>query len=171
MTMKANQAKHIGLRLKEFRKQAKMTQGELASAMGKSLRTIQGYESGTINLSLDVVERVAEVLGIPYHSLIVDSPEYLLHDTAFNQDEQLLLADYRILTPDLQIVVSEFVQHYRFHERSWDHPNLGVDDFYEIYRFIEYLCYKNCLNEKYYIDCRPVDEDGHPITEKEWNDY
>lgn len=125
--------------------------------------------------SIDVLKKICVATNCRLTDFFVDDPDfeanYLLYDGALYPEEQLLLADYRILTPDLQIVVSEFVQHYRFHERSWDHPNLGVDDFYEIYRFIEYLCYKNCLNEKYYIDCRPVAEDGHPITEKEWNDY
>lgn len=172
MTMKASQTNHIGVRLKEFRKQAKMTQGELATAIGKSLRTIQGYESGSINLSLDVVEQIAQALGVSYYALIgIDSPDYLLHDRALTQEEQLLLADYRIVGDSRCTVVSEFLQHSRFWNPSWEWPNLSVEDYYKVFGYIDRLIESNIQANRYFINASPTDEDGVMVTEQRWNEY
>lgn len=60
----------IGARIKEARKAAKLSQTELAERLGKTLRTIQKYESGEIELSITSVYTVAGALGV--------SPAYLI---------------------------------------------------------------------------------------------
>ena len=47
--------KQIGLRIRTARKQKGMNQTQLAAALGKSLRTIQKYESGEIEVSLAMI--------------------------------------------------------------------------------------------------------------------
>ena len=54
--------KQIGLRIRTARKQKGMNQTQLAAALGKSLRTIQKYESGEIEVSLAMINELAGVL-------------------------------------------------------------------------------------------------------------
>lgn len=52
----------IGKRIRALRKCKGYNQQELANIIGKSLRTVQKYESGEIEVSIAVVNQLAEVL-------------------------------------------------------------------------------------------------------------
>ena len=52
----------IGLRIRTARKEKGINQTELANLLGKSLRTIQKYESGEIEVSIAVINEIAKVL-------------------------------------------------------------------------------------------------------------
>lgn len=52
----------IGLRIRTARKKKGMNQTELANLLGKSLRTIQKYESGEIEVSIAILNEIAKVL-------------------------------------------------------------------------------------------------------------
>ena len=52
----------IGLRIRTLRKRKGYNQQELADILGKSLRTVQKYESGEIEVSIAVANLLAEVL-------------------------------------------------------------------------------------------------------------
>ena len=52
----------IGKRIRALRKRKGYNQQELANIIGKSLRTVQKYESGEIEVSIAVVNQLAEVL-------------------------------------------------------------------------------------------------------------
>ena len=52
----------IGLRIRSLRKRKGYNQQELADILGKSLRTVQKYESGEIEVSIAVANQLAEVL-------------------------------------------------------------------------------------------------------------
>lgn len=52
----------IGQRIKALRKAKGMKQAELAQQLNKSLRTVQKYETGEIEISLSVVTQLADVL-------------------------------------------------------------------------------------------------------------
>ncbi len=53
----------IGMRIKERRKELKMSADELAKRLGKNRATIYRYEKGDIeNLPLDILEPIAEAL-------------------------------------------------------------------------------------------------------------
>ena len=52
----------IGERIKALRKKRGYNQKELADLLGKSLRTIQKYESGEIEVSIAMVNELAKVL-------------------------------------------------------------------------------------------------------------
>ena len=60
----------IGQRIKLLRKRKGLNQSELADILGKSLRTLQKYETGEIEISIAVVNHLAEILGT--------TPTYLL---------------------------------------------------------------------------------------------
>lgn len=62
--------KEIGQRIKDLRKRNGLNQTELAKIMEKSLRTIQKYETGEIEVSISTVNQLAEVLeSTPTHIL------------------------------------------------------------------------------------------------------
>ncbi len=52
----------IGLRIRSLRKRKGYNQQELADILGKSLRTVQKYESGEIEVSIAMANQLAEVL-------------------------------------------------------------------------------------------------------------
>ena len=52
----------IGLRIRALRKRKGYNQQELADILGKALRTVQKYESGEIEISIAVVNQLAEIL-------------------------------------------------------------------------------------------------------------
>lgn len=52
----------IGLRVRELRKRKGLNQQELANLLGKSLRTVQKYENGEINISIAMINSIAKVL-------------------------------------------------------------------------------------------------------------
>lgn len=52
----------IGERIKTLRKKRGYNQKDLANLLGKSLRTIQKYESGEIEVSIAMVNELAKVL-------------------------------------------------------------------------------------------------------------
>lgn len=66
--MKINE--QVGQRIKMLRKRKGMNQSELAAALDKSLRTVQKYETGEIEVSFAVVNHLAELLD--------STPTYIL---------------------------------------------------------------------------------------------
>ena len=52
----------IGLRIRTARKNQGINQTELANLLGKSLRTIQKYENGEIEVSIAMINEIAKVL-------------------------------------------------------------------------------------------------------------
>jgi len=57
------ESKAIGLRIRELRKRKGYSQTELANLLGKSLRTIQKYESGEIEIPISVINELARKLN------------------------------------------------------------------------------------------------------------
>lgn len=61
--MMSNEKLHnnqIGLRIRTARKEKGINQTELANLLGKSLRTIQKYESGEIEVSIAMLNEIAK---------------------------------------------------------------------------------------------------------------
>lgn len=54
----------IGKRIRQFRKEKGLSQTELAEKIGKSLRTVQKYEKGEIEVAISVISDIADVLGV-----------------------------------------------------------------------------------------------------------
>ena len=57
-----NEETTIGQRVRKARKEKGYNQTELANALGKSLRTIQKYENGEIEISISMLNELARVL-------------------------------------------------------------------------------------------------------------
>ena len=57
-------SKRIGERIRQDRVIKGLTQSELAEKLGKTLRTVQKYESGEIEPSLDTISQVNQILDI-----------------------------------------------------------------------------------------------------------
>lgn len=54
----------IGAAIRQVRRSKKMTQFQLAEALGKTLRTVQKYETGEIDLTVSSLEQVAAILNV-----------------------------------------------------------------------------------------------------------
>lgn len=70
MTILEQENKEIGFRIRAARKAKRLNQTEFAERLNKSLRTVQKYESGEIEVSVAVIKEIAKVLEC--------SPSYLL---------------------------------------------------------------------------------------------
>lgn len=82
----------LGNRIKDCRKELKLTLQDIADEIGVAKSTIQRYENGNIeNIKLPVVEAIARVLDV--------SPSYLLGKTA---EKKLLINNDRELTEYLE---------------------------------------------------------------------
>jgi transcriptional regulator with XRE-family HTH domain len=60
----------IGERIKSARKAKGLTQPAFADLMDKTTRIIQSYEYGDVMPSLDVIEKISDVLDIPIWQLL-----------------------------------------------------------------------------------------------------
>ena len=60
----------IGERIRKVRKERKVSQQELADMVNKSLRTIQKYEKGEIEISIAMINEIARELNTPPTYLI-----------------------------------------------------------------------------------------------------
>lgn len=60
----------IGERIAEKRKMSGMSQTEFAEKLNKSLRTVQKYESGEIDMPISVINQVAEILNTTLNYLV-----------------------------------------------------------------------------------------------------
>jgi transcriptional regulator with XRE-family HTH domain len=60
----------IGRRVRAFRIVQRMSQAELGECLGISFQQIQKYEKGANRISAGRLQRIADVLAIPTHSLM-----------------------------------------------------------------------------------------------------
>ncbi len=67
--------RRIGTKLLHFRKQAGMTQMELAEAAGLSDRTYADIERGTANMRVETLLRICRALRITPNDLLVDEAD------------------------------------------------------------------------------------------------
>ena len=81
---------YIGLNIKKYRKEKGLTQEELANEIGKSLRTVQKYESGDILPSFDNVNEIAKILGISYIDIIGDVDVYTASDVDRSDKKEMV---------------------------------------------------------------------------------
>lgn len=59
------------VRVKEFRKGHKVTQDDLAKAVGVTRQTIISLENGKYNASLQLAHRLAKYFGVPIEELFL----------------------------------------------------------------------------------------------------
>lgn len=114
-------------RLKELRKEKKLTQQELADTFQVSKRTVQYWENGESQIKPDKAQALADHFGVPVGYLLgYEDKEYrnaLAHgiiepdkkyQTMTTKDEVNLIASYRLLSLEnqkrLQDIASNFVE-------------------------------------------------------------
>ncbi len=60
----------VGKRIAECRKLRGLRQIDLAEKLGKSMRSVQEYESGKIDIPISIIARIAEVLNVSVNYLV-----------------------------------------------------------------------------------------------------
>ena len=68
-------AKELGIKIQELRKQKGMTQEDLAEKTGLSVRTIQRIESGEVDPRSYTLSQIAEALGVDLAELTKEHEE------------------------------------------------------------------------------------------------
>ena len=63
----------VGLRIKEYREAAGMTQESFAELIGLGVKHVSAMECGSVGVSLPTLKRVSAVLSIPADALLFDS--------------------------------------------------------------------------------------------------
>ncbi len=74
MASDAHWEKLVGENVRRLRKQARMSQEELAYAVGVDVRYLGGIERAQENPSLKVLTRIAECLDVLPHELLIAGP-------------------------------------------------------------------------------------------------
>lgn len=99
----------IGENIKKTRKQANLTQRQLAEKLAVSQAMIAQYESGERNPKRETVEKIAKALGVdPFSLYSFDMATAALSDN-IDQKEHGLLTNYRKLNTSGQDKVLEYV--------------------------------------------------------------
>lgn len=62
----------VGLRIKQYREAAGLTQETFAELIGLGVKHISAMECGSVGVSLSTLQRVSTVLSIPADSLLFD---------------------------------------------------------------------------------------------------
>ena len=94
----------IGLRIKQRRKEIKMTADELGARIGKDRSTIYRYERGEIeNMPLDILEPIAEILQTTPQQLMgwneVEEKEKPIGDDGLSENVKKLI-DFAKAVPE-----------------------------------------------------------------------
>lgn len=66
----------IGEKIKQLRKDKKMTQSQLANELDRSIRTVQKYENNEIEPNLEVLNKLIEIFDIFPDELLSELPNY-----------------------------------------------------------------------------------------------
>jgi len=113
----------IGLSIKLARKQAHLTQQELAEKIGKTTSSIRKYEKGLTQIPIDVVDRIATALNVPLVRLMPDirwddwqntesSKELERQANAFNAIITILISVYELVEEKSAFTKSDWEQPY-----------------------------------------------------------
>ena len=74
---------NFGEKIRDLRTQKKLTQVELAKALGLSLRTILNYESGDVfPKKREIYFKMSDLFGVDVNYLLTENEEFLLEATA-----------------------------------------------------------------------------------------
>ena len=66
--------RRVGLRLKSARRAAGLSQKQVGEALGVTFQQVQKYEHGRNRLSANALQRICDLLEVPYQSLLIDGP-------------------------------------------------------------------------------------------------
>jgi transcriptional regulator with XRE-family HTH domain len=91
----------LGRIIRDARKKKGWTQTQLAAAVGKTTSAISQYESGSIDIELDIRAKLAIELEIPQEQFFQAPPSMVL----ISPDEALLLSRFRKVPHELRQAV------------------------------------------------------------------
>jgi len=102
--------KHVGNKIKTARKLRKMTQTDLAQAIGISYQQVQKYEKGDNRVSASMMYMIAQAINIPmaYFYNGIERPNKGGIDE-FDSRELTIIRKYRKMPPDKQNAVYRVV--------------------------------------------------------------
>jgi len=60
----------VGRRIAQLRKEANLTQGNLADALNVSQQNVNSYENGRLRLPLDLLVPLSEALGVSFDAIL-----------------------------------------------------------------------------------------------------
>lgn len=104
MSDTSNNFNEIGKNLKEIRKSKKITQIELGDLLGKSLSTIQKYESGEIEVPLNVINSICKIFNTEINSIV----SLGLNDLEYDSDSlDILSKNIRFFRQEKQLTTKE----------------------------------------------------------------
>jgi transcriptional regulator with XRE-family HTH domain len=83
----------IGDIIKTERKKKKLTQKYLATEIGKSERMLQKYENGEVTPSIEVIEKISEILEVPIFSLLTRDTNFSINLIASIQKAYINLSN------------------------------------------------------------------------------
>lgn len=96
--------KALGARVRLVRTSRKMTQSELAQAVGLTFQQIQKYEQGSNRISARMLLQLGQALKVDFSALV--APEGARSaETVRSRDEEQLLAWFGLMSPARQRLV------------------------------------------------------------------
>lgn len=109
-------------RIKAIRKEARITQEELAEKLSVNRATVSKYENGDISLSLEMLRKIAAALNVDWTELVpVDEQCKIVTDyvvekagliVKYTSDEDRILRSYEKLNTDGMLAAGKyFLQH------------------------------------------------------------
>lgn len=99
----------IGARIKAYRKKAGLTQGDIASALGKDTSGISKLEAGLVSLNTDDAVRIAGMIGCTLDALLYGSDEPLEGEVAETVDAVEQIDSISLIVRRAQRAVSDKV--------------------------------------------------------------
>lgn len=105
----------LGQNIQILRKEAGLTQAELARKIDVSAITIQQYERGVREPNLETIEKIAKALGVEFIDVLAigtiqDQLRSHTWNAAITEKENRLLSHFRTLNDNGQTVAVERVQ-------------------------------------------------------------
>lgn len=77
----------LGERIQKYRKESGLTQRQLSELIGKTFSSVQKYELGLAEPPLNVLQKIADALGVPVSSLLYDGTIHLNLDNVKNPED------------------------------------------------------------------------------------
>jgi len=98
--------KDLGSRLRQLRQMRRLTQDELAIAVGVSRSAVAQWESGRSGQATPHLRRLADALGVQVDDLMRGGDQHATETVAQAGDERALLRLYRACSPaDRQLLL------------------------------------------------------------------
>lgn len=114
----------IGKKIKNIRKSLGLTQRELGDKIGKSEISIRKYESGSTNIPVEVLLKIAYALNVDPKEIVSDIGEGFDHIEIFKQylESKDHYVNDILFIEEMESHISEYVK-FKLYERSLNEKN------------------------------------------------